>query len=237
MPSPGVTRRRNLAAPAASGIAIVGGAQGTQQHGTGTGVQGTFKQATTAGNLGIGWVQTADSATSNPFSVNQGWSVAITQTGSSAYQWSGIIYKADLGSGETAPTVTTTDGGSYLAVQLAEFSGAATTSPLHKTGQTSGGGQTISAQCTAADTIAKCLIVAAAFWNGGNAPTEMVVTMTDSDSASVTPAGTYYNNSGGITNANYWGVAGAVTGSAGDEATMNDGVYNGSSACIVSFHP
>src|SRR5438477_5453899 len=101
-------------------IALVG-SLGTPVTGT-TSVSPTFGQATTAGNLLICWLIGAP----NGYTLPSGWSQAASSFDG---QTSLVLYKANCGASETAPSFTTATN-TFMAAALGEFSGAATTSPV-----------------------------------------------------------------------------------------------------------
>lgn len=124
----------------------------------GNNLQPAFGQATTAGNLLICWF------TSDTNAVNQhiptGWSAATGIGGANSGGDFGVLYKANCGSGETAPTLTW-DSVTTVVACLAEFSGGATTSPLDQTKTTAAAGSSPSAVTSAgADVAAGELIIA-----------------------------------------------------------------------------
>jgi hypothetical protein len=82
--------------------------------------QGSFGQATTAGNFLLGWSwQTGGSK----IAVDQGWTLVFAVA-----VGLNLAYKANCGASETAPTYTGV--GATFTLKLAEFSGVDTTSPL-----------------------------------------------------------------------------------------------------------
>ncbi len=121
-------------------IALVGSLGTKTEVTSGTTLSPTFAQATTAGNLLICWI-TSDVLT---YTNDQpGWTVVGSQ---------GILfyYKENCGASETAPTFTTSITMTIGAAQLAEFSGAATTSPLEDSASASAASRTLAAPDAAA---------------------------------------------------------------------------------------
>lgn len=112
----------------------------------------SFGQATTAGNLLIAWVSGAPNSVGTP----SGWTKAVTSSDSAL-----IYYKANCAASETAPVF-----GSFViaaAAQLAEFSGAATSSPLDKTAANNGALSPVIATALTADAAAGELVVSTSF--------------------------------------------------------------------------
>lgn len=99
------------------------GSFGTATTTSGTSVTPAYAQATSAGNLLVGWI--VSDGTSTISTSASGWVGASSQQNPS----SAIFYRPNSGAGETAPTFTCT-GGSTVSACLAEFSGGATSSPV-----------------------------------------------------------------------------------------------------------
>lgn len=212
------------------GISLV--SSGTVDYG---GLAPTFGQSTTAGNLLIAWLNSNSGNATDPFvlSTGSGWFKAAT--GGANFGWSSIWYKPDCDAGETDP-VWSASGGASQASMLAEFSGAATSSPVDQIGSGATGGPTETDTCTAADTAAGDLIVFCVNYNGGSGSTTIGVTMKDSDGNSVSP--TTNDNPTDTTGWKYvfsWGLAGATLGASGDTATSQLGVFSGGGCILASF--
>jgi hypothetical protein len=128
-------------------IAVV--AIGTVATGSAT-VSPAFGASTGSGHLLVAWVSHSDSTGS---STTDG-----TWTKATGTDTDDIWYKANSGSGETAPTFTCLAGSMNAA--LGEFSGAATASPLDQTKNgTSGATSPIVVTATSADATSGSLIV------------------------------------------------------------------------------
>jgi hypothetical protein len=191
-----------------------------------------FGQATASGNLLTGWLYSNNSsATFNDTLVGTGWTLAVS--GGQAFNWASLWYKANCGASETAPTVTT--GGSVYYARLAEYSGAATTSPVDSSGGNGGtGGSTEAATNAASDAAAGSLILFCGGWNGGNTGGTISVTMADSSGSSVTPTTASATNGTGFYLGAAYGVAGS-TGASKDTATGTLSVFCNGAGCIASF--
>lgn len=116
-------------------IALVGSV-GSVTTGTGTVITPGFAQATTAGNLLVGWFVDPGAGAPQP-TLTQSW---IWATGIAGQPNSGtgelnIMYKANCGAGETPPDIANLSSGNTHIAALAEFSGAATVSPADQVGQ------------------------------------------------------------------------------------------------------
>jgi len=160
---------------------------------------GAFGQSTTAGNLLLAFAWSNNPGSSYPFSAPSGWSLAVS--GGVGYNWLGLYYKANCGSGETAPQFT--DTGYLVYSGLAEFSGAATSSPLDQTGNANGA----LCQASAVDSTGGDLVIGGASWNGSNANDDVSFDLYGSDgssSATTGPVGLSGNN---------WTNSGSNTGS------------------------
>ena len=185
-----------------------------------------FGQSTTAGSLLVAWVaQNGSSSGTNPFTVTgTGWTLAFA-TGA-AYQWGAVYCKPGCGAGETAPTFSAS--GTTNASVLAEFSGAATSSPLDSSGISA----TATATNAAHDTGGGDLIVVLATDNNYDGAALAASSMHDSSGASVTPVsmGGAYNSGLGWAYGFAYGFAGSG-GSSADTVTFNYTTYSG----IVSF--
>jgi len=118
-------------------IALVGSIA-AHVHVTTTSGTPTLGQATTAGNLLISWV------TDNAASANQvttaatGWTLVGTGSFFTGVGNTYVFYRPNCGAGEAAPTFTLT-GNTDGNISIAEFSGAATVSPVDASGVASGG--------------------------------------------------------------------------------------------------
>lgn len=105
---------------------------GTVATGT-TSLTPAFGQSTTAGNLLICRASGYGSTTNEAITISgTGWTLATSGWGTGNEVSSAIFYRANCGTGETAPTLSLSSG-AFLAADLTEWSGAATTSPLDKT--------------------------------------------------------------------------------------------------------
>lgn len=99
------------------------GSFGTAATGSGT-TSPSFAQATSAGNLLVGWVI---ASLANATTSATGWLKAVGQSTDTIAIW----YKPNCGAGETAPTFS---GNGTMWAVLAEFSGGDTSSPTDKIG-------------------------------------------------------------------------------------------------------
>src|SRR5581483_11696678 len=199
----------------------------------------SFGAATTAGNLLIAWLFCNSSSATAPFTIlsGAGWQCPPALQFGTAFVWAGIAYKADCGTGETAPQFGPA-GVSSAFTKLGEFSGGSAASPADQNGNGgSSGGGTQAAACSAPDTQAGDLIIYAAGWNGGTASLTITPSMADGAGNSITPGADTNSGTGtGVYYSFLWGVA-AAAGAGGDTATsVLSGLENG--ACgIASFSP
>ena len=186
-----------------------------------------FGQPTGAGSLLIGCVAANVASAGNPFSVTgTGWALAIAYGVS--YSWAAVYYKPGSAAGETAPTFSQSGGGGPLASVLAEFSGAATSSPLDSSGTSATG----TAANAASDTGGGDLIVAFATDTYYDGAAFTAPAMYDSSGASVTSALLASGYPGGGWNYGFaYGVAGPG-GTSKDTVTWN---YSTTYSAIVSF--
>lgn len=118
-----------------------------------------FGQATTAGDLLIAVV--AANANAAITTTGTGWSKANgvnNANGSSA-----VFYKKNCGASEVAPAFACV-GATFMAAQLDEYSGAATTGGQDSTNTATGTTTGITATNSAADTGSKDLVVVSGFW-------------------------------------------------------------------------
>ena len=140
---------------AGSSIALV--ALGTFAKGTPSSVSPTFKQATVAGHLLVAWVTCTGTT---PTTAAAGWSEVGTAP------QGGIWVKPNCGNGEAAPVFTASGATGPICAQLAEFSGAATSSPLDQTAVNNvAPAATITATNPAPDATIGDLIVTCAIWS------------------------------------------------------------------------
>lgn len=198
----------------------------------------SFGASTAAGNLLVAWLYANSGAATDPFTVSgvTGWAEVGAENGPYGSMWTGLWYKADCGSGETAPSFAATGSPTVTFAMLAEFSGGATSSPLDQSGVVNSGSGTVNPACGAADGQGGDLIVACLGWNGG-ASTTISNSMTDGTGASVTV--TAYSNGTSNSGQVYdfaWGVAGGH-GASADTATGTVNASNGGSGVIASFKP
>lgn len=148
---------------------------GTVATGT-TSLTPAFGQSTTAGNLLICRAAGYGSTSNEAITISgTGWTLATSGWGTGSDMSSVIFYRANCGTGETAPTLSLSSG-AFLAADLTEWSGAATTNPLDQTsaGNLSNG---LDIYNSAADTNASDLCIYAV---GGYASTANTITVTDS---------------------------------------------------------
>ncbi len=186
----------------------------------------SFGQATGAGNLLVAWLAANNSSTTDPYSVSgTGWTKVVSAGASGAYSWVSLYYKMASAAGETAPVFSAAGSSTYSASQLAEFSGAATTSALDSYNSIDTDTASTLA-CTASDVSGGDLILAVTN-NGdydGAAPT--ITSMADSSGTAVTGtvAGSGYPGGGwGCTFA--YGIAGSATGTSKDTITFSNTGY------------
>ena len=195
----------------------------------------SFGQATASGNLLVAFMYSVGSAASDPFGTSSpGW-VKIATTPGEAYNWASMWCKPGCGTGETAPVFTDSGGGPDMSV-LAEFSGAATSSPVDKYGAVMAytTDTSTAVPCSAPDTAAGDLIVAGMAWQSGGAP--LSATMTDSAGAAVTAAVFGSTSSPPTVLVAAYGVAGSSTGASDDTAVLSASSYVGyGSGVIASF--
>jgi len=194
-----------------------------------------FGAATTAGNLLVAWVGSNGSGASfTTTTAASGWSAAAH--GGTSFGWSSVWYKPNCGAAETAP-VFTDPNGSVAYSQLAEYSGAALSSPVDQSGGViTGPGMAAWEAILSPDTEPGDLVCAAGFWNGSNSGGTITVTQfTDSAGAAITPHLTQAS-SGGLYLASLWGVT-SNTGSAGDVTWLLNSIFNGGGGAVASFKP
>lgn len=165
-------------------IALVG-SLGTVATGT-TSVAPSFPQSTTAGNCLVYWV--ISTGGSLPASAPTGWSTARRSSNALA----AIYYKANCGAGESAPAAVT--GATFMAGQLAEFSGIVTTSALGDSGASVTTTSPNAVAAVAADAAAGYLVLGASAY---------LLTM----SATVTDSHAYNNGGTALNNANNNGTS------------------------------
>lgn len=193
------------------------GAMGTVASGSAT-VTPSFAQATTAGNLLIGWVSSDGTATITTSS--SGWSKARSVGGQGQPS---IFYKQNCSAGETAPTFTATSG--TLSSALAEFSGGDTVSPVDQTGGNGGLSSPVVGVCAAADVAAGELFVTTLVSVSSKAET---VTTSDTYNNGATPTGNLNNDATSIPG-HYRFAYGVTTGKA---AADQDSAASGSKNLI-----
>lgn len=195
---------------------------------TGDTVSPSFGQATTSGNFLLAWVTSDDGATSYPITVSgTGWTEVDHAGGQ--YNWTGLYYRADCGSSESAPSFSSS-GADVMVAALCEFSGVATSSPLDAKGTLSG---TFPATVTttSADTGASDLIVAVGTWNGSNADPSIGVEINST-------ATSIYQFGNGSSEPFYifGGIVGPSTPNSVDSATFSLSAFeNYPAAVIASF--
>jgi prepilin-type N-terminal cleavage/methylation domain-containing protein len=115
--------------------ALVQKAHGSGQNQTAKSVSATFSPAPTANHLLVAIVGTNDSVTIN---MPGGWSTAINQGGAGCPgPCQAVFYKIANGS-ESATVTATISSGSQLGLQIYEYSGVVTASPLDQTGSSTG---------------------------------------------------------------------------------------------------
>lgn len=212
-------------------IALVGSVGSLTTSGTGS-IQPPFGQATTAGNLLVAWCYNGTAATFP--TIDQSWSLAARKNGTNDMVV--IFYKANCGASETAPTMTQSGGGGTLVAALAEFSGAATASPLDKTGTSNGTVSPITVSASAADTNSGSLILTADSFVLSKAGTQ---TGADSYNNGATPT-TNFNNDATSSATHYRLAWGITTGNTvADSNSVSSTSMNLSAICgaIASFSP
>ena len=184
-----------------------------------------FGQSTTAGSLLVAWLAANNSNATDPFSVTgTGWTKIATAGASGAYSWVSLYYRAGCGAGETAPVFSAAGSGADASC-LAEFSGAATSSPV-------GSSSTIltdtvaTLACTASDTVPGGLILAVTNNGDYDGAAPAITSMADSSGTAVTPvsAGSGYPGGGwGYTFA--YGFTGSSLGASKDTVTFGNTGY------------
>jgi hypothetical protein len=189
-----------------------------------------FGQATTAGNLLLAWTTTTSNASTFSTTTSAtGWT--LVKSGGGAFDWVGLWARPGCGAGETAPTFTDPDPNGLFSM-LAEFSGAATSSPVDQSGAIAGG--TVS--CSAPDTAASELLANVGRWDGGTGgPVTITVTATDTNSTNVSL--TLTSNESSVGTQFYfwaWGITGATLGSAEDSASNTISEFENSSAQVIA---
>jgi len=205
-------------------IALVGSI-GTVATGTTT-ASPTFGQTTTAGNLII--AQLTCSGATVP-GLPSGWTNFLgTGTGNAIY------WKENCNASETAPTFT--PGGSFVAVRLAEYSGAKTVSADDQTGNSTSTTSPATATAAGADGAAGSLIVSV-----DRLVYSMAATKTTSDSFNngATPTSSADNDATSTID-HYRFSYGITTGNAGaDTNTVTFTITNILSTTfrIASFEP
>lgn len=195
-----------------------------------------FGAATTAGNLLIAWVGSNGSTASFTGTVTgSGWVNA--SSGGGSHTWAAVWCKPNCGAGESAP-VFADSAGSVFYSQLAEYSGAATSSPVDQSGGAGSGGSNQFWEVNLTpDTDAGDLVAACGFWNGSNSGgTVSVVQFTDSATAAISGTLRQAANGSGLYFASLWGIAGN-TGGAGDTVFLNLSRFCSGGGTVASFKP
>lgn len=147
-----------IAPDAGAAIALV--RQGTEVTATSGSVTPTLSSASTAGNLLVAVVANRNTATAAPFSGPTGWNEATSVFESGAGE-AEIWYEANNPGGVTSATFTASSGTSTVVGALSEWSGAAFTAPVDRTGTltTSTAATTATVSTSGATTIAGDLAV------------------------------------------------------------------------------
>lgn len=162
-------------------------------------------ESRTANNLLILWVDVTGTATLP--TTPSGWSIGAQRAGTSCSAT--VYYKVAAGT-DSAPTVAAITSG-VIAAQLAEFSGAASTTPLDQSGVNSGTTSPITATYAGADAASGELLVSAGadFRSVARTPSDThtsnhVTTMTGGTgySNNGTSSVNHYSNAWGLTNSN-----------------------------------
>lgn len=173
-----------------------------------TTVTPAYGQATTAGHLLVARICFVGNAT--VATTATGWVQAIKVANSTAIN-SAIWYKPNSGASETAPTFTVASG-TYLAADLSEWSGIATSSPLDQTTTGTGASTNPFVQATNADAAAGDVQIAAL---GTSASKSGTLTFTDGWSPAATPAGSAHGTGTTSTTKHAWLTANIGDGSTG----------------------
>src|ERR1035438_2956344 len=192
----------------------------------------TFGQATTAGNLLICRLTGVQSGGNCTATISgTGWTLAVHGVAGLNAPTTYIWYRMNCGASETAPTVTCT-GGTTWSAELSEWSGAATTSALDKTGT---GTANFTAACSGNDTNASDLAVAVMCIYGSGTPV-----FTDSWSPSGGSVVDVQSLAGG-TSQNFHFTGYLLSGNGGSAADTDTATTSGSTSsrswAIASFLP
>lgn len=177
------------------------GSVGTVATGAGSATP-AFAQSTTAGNLLVAWVVNNGGNSINA-ALPSGWSTASFFSIIGAY----VCYKANCAAGESNPTFTNGDV-QFVAAAVAEFSGAATTSPVDKVGSVGSGASPRVAVNSAADAATGELFLSTGYWLLSKAGTHTTAdtynnaTPTGNLQNDATSTATHYRFAYGITTSN-----------------------------------
>jgi hypothetical protein len=173
-----------------------------------TTVTPAFGQATTAGHLLVARVVFVGNAT--VATVASGWVQALKVANGTAVN-TAIWYKPNSGASETAPTFTVASG-TYLAADLSEWSGVATTSPLDQTGSGTGSGTNPFVQNNTADATSGDVQIGVVGTSVSKAAT---VTFTDGWSPAATPTGSAHGTGATSATKHAWLTANIGDGNTG----------------------
>lgn len=201
--------------------ALVGSAGTFVQGSSGT-LSPAFGQTTTANHLLICWLATQQAT--NPSTPPTGWSLGESgQTGAGA----AIYYKIAAG-GDAAPTFTVTTN---TIVELAEFSGNATSSPVDQVGFSGSANATNTVTSAAADALTGELIIGVSTALYSTSTTRTVTSALGTVSATNTPGtnsgvstALFFNFVWGITTSNAAADTNACTVSTTSKLTENGGI-------------
>ena len=139
--------------PASAAIALV--QTGTVATGSGTGVTATLPSPSTSGNLLVAQVMDLNSGcASTTFSAPVGWSRAASVCRGTSGPVE-IWYRPNTAAGVSSVAFTTGWAGANTRVQLSEWSGVSTVSPLDRTGTGSSGSSSTSLAATTTGSISE----------------------------------------------------------------------------------
>lgn len=190
-----------------------------------------YGAATTAGDYAVCLLYSNSSATTDPYTcIDATWKKLLTA--GSAYGWTSLWYKTNLGASESAPTWDIAGGPSVGWAQLREYAGTASTAP---DSSGSGSGDPCVATAAASDGGSTDDIIIGAGFGGSNG-VSYTSALTDSSGASLTVAD-LDTSANGTNTEGYW-FADAVakaTGADKDSATLSPSAYTGTTAIIASF--
>jgi hypothetical protein len=198
--------------------ALVQKASGVSQNQNATSVSASFSAAPTANHLLVAIVGTDISVTIN---TPGGWSAAMNQRGAPGQA---IFYKVAGGSESNTVTVTVSSG-TQLGLQIYEYSGVATTSPLDQTASSTGSSNSPSSG-SVTTTGANDLLIAGVVIQANTSFSNWTNSFNEESD---------FNNTGGSPKRSYAGADRIVTATGTNSTTATTTVLGAWRGQIVSF--